>query len=120
MGPSLEYQAKVILKSRELRNNSATESYAIGNPHEDRVRLVVEPRLESAKYAGSSKTAWYVCSSPKYKGGIISMLNGGGPMVESLDPRHATNQLAGAIFRGVLDVSASTQEHRSIIKSTGA
>ena len=87
VGQSLEDQAKVILASRELRNNSATGSYGTANPHENRVRLIVEPRIESSAYAGSSQTQWFLSAAPHNRGGIISLLNDGCLLYTSPSPR---------------------------------
>ncbi|HEX8322363.1 MAG TPA: Mu-like prophage major head subunit gpT family protein [Tepidisphaeraceae bacterium] len=118
--PELEYTARQIITSAEvMRYTSASkDNQPTGNPQQDALEIVVEPRLSSAGYTGNSVTSWYLFSSPGDSAINLALLNGRTePVIENADT--AFNTL-GIQFRGYHDYGFSLSEPLAAYKAKGA
>jgi len=112
--PELEATGRAVLNSTEVGRVDAGPS---GNPMRGVAELIVEPRLSSAAFAGSSDAAWYLWSNPNEGAALVGLLNGReSPTVESRDP--GVNVL-GLSWRAFVDFGVSLHEHRSAVFATG-
>jgi hypothetical protein len=116
---ALEFTAKSIIRSQELRDGGSTTKYTTGNPFSNDLEPVVSPYLSNAKITGNSSTAWYVFGAPGDVGAMeVGFLRGGrAPTIENgeLD----FNKL-GIAMRGFFDFGVAMRDYRAAVKSNGA
>jgi phage major head subunit gpT-like protein len=112
--PELEATARAVLNSTEVGRSDAGP---IGNPMHGVAELVVEPRLSSPAFTGSSAMAWYLLTSPSEGAALVGLLNGReSPTVESREP--GVNIL-GLSWRAYVDFGVSLHENRAAVLATG-
>lgn len=117
--PSLEATGRAILKSVELQRyvSSSRDNAPMGNPVENILTLVVEPRLENSNYTGHSALAWYVFSAPSDGAVVMAFLNGQeNPTVEQEDQPFNT---LGVQFRAFIDAGCSLADPAAALKVKG-
>lgn len=114
--PGLEFTAKELLNSSEVRDTTASTKAGTKNVFQGMFRVVVARYLQHASY-GNSATTWYLLSEPSVMPVIESaFLNGREtPVVETEE--EAFNVL-GVQMRGYHDFGVAFQEYRGGLKMT--
>ena len=117
--PALEVTANALVNSVEIRNPSASESVAIGNPFSGKLKVLVSPYLSNTNITGYSTTAWYLFGdSANVPAFGIAFLNGAETPVIEDAPLQA--DLLGKAWRGYMDFGVCQIDHRGGVKSKGA
>lgn len=116
--PALEPTARQLLNSTEVLRVT-TDQLPTGNPLQGlNLALEVEPRIESAAFAGSSETQWYLLCGPADGAMIVAFLNGQqSPTVETVDPGP---DVLGSAWRVYMDFGAALADGKAGVKSAGA
>ncbi|MCK4658241.1 MAG: Mu-like prophage major head subunit gpT family protein [Phycisphaerae bacterium] len=116
----LESCARSLLSSETLTRYVAdgTDRQAEGNPFYKALTLAVEPRLSnSARFADTSESAWYIFSAPSDGSVVVGFLDGRDqPVVEQCDP---PADVLGVVYRGYHDFGVSLADHRCATKCEG-
>jgi phage major head subunit gpT-like protein len=118
--PGLNATASVLMRSAEIRDNTAGTQTATANPHAGKFSVVMSAYLANAAMGGAnSAAAWYLLADPNDLPFIEAVfLNGQeSPTVESADADFNT---LGIQFRGYHDFGVDTQEYRAAVKSKGS
>ncbi|NMC21340.1 MAG: hypothetical protein GYA33_13090 [Thermogutta sp.] len=116
--PELESTGRQILNSTLLARDGLSDQQPQGNPFAGvNLELLVEPRLSSDAFPGSSKTSWYLIAGPNDVPWIASALNGQfSPTIEQTDL--PADQL-GLGWRAYCDFGTAVGDPRSFIRATG-
>ena len=127
VGPSNEQTAKALLHSSfQFRDQSADKQPA-GNPLQESVTLVVEPRLElgatnpitAAAVAGVT-AQWFLFSSPTFLPAIMGFLNGAEvPQIQMADPLGFNFDVPGMSWRCIYDFGFTLGDFRAAQRSVG-
>ena len=114
----LEYPAKQLYTSSEIRDTTATTKAPVGNVHAGLFQPVVSSYLGNSSYTGYSTVAWYLLASPDDLPVIeVVALNGQEmPIIESAD---ADFNVLGIQMRGYHDFGVALQEYRGGVKAKG-
>lgn len=129
VGPSNEQTAKEILHSSfQFRNVTSDDRLPAGNPLEEAVKLVVEPRLElgaTNPITGATVTGvaaqWFLFSAPTFLPAIMGFLNGAEtPQVQMADPLGFNFQVPGMSWRCIYDFGFSLGDYRAAQRSVGS
>lgn len=110
----------VLLRDREIRDNTANKQYVTGNPHAgSNLVPVASPFLSNSNISGNSAIDWYLTSDPAQCACIeVVFLNGQqSPVIESSDAEFDT---LGIQFRGYFDFGVALQDKRGAVKSAGS
>jgi signal peptide peptidase SppA len=117
--PELQDTATVLLRDRELRDNTANRVYVAANPHAgSNLVIVTSPYLSnSAMGGGQSATSWYLIANPAQTAAIeVVFLDGQqSPVIEQADADFAT---LGIQMRGYFDFGVARQDRRAAVKAT--
>ncbi|HUX15196.1 MAG TPA: hypothetical protein VMW52_01920 [Phycisphaerae bacterium] len=116
--------ARVLHKSTEIRNTTASTKYPVANVYagkygeEDRT-LCISPFIGNSSFTGYSTTAFYIFVDPEVLAAVeVAFLNGkDAPTVESADADFNT---LGIQLRGYHDFGVAMQDYRAAAKSKGA
>jgi hypothetical protein len=116
--PALEMMGAALLKSTTLARDTSTDSKApTANPLQGILDLLVEPRLENAKYTGHSALAYYLFAAPVDGALILGFVNGqSSPIIEQVTPGP---EYLGIMFRGYVDVAAAYGTPQAAWKGKG-
>lgn len=109
----------VLLRDREIRDNTANKQYVTGNPHAgSNLVPVASPFLSNSNISGNSAVDWYLAADPAQCAAIeVVFLNGQqSPVIESSDLEFDT---LGIQFRGYFDFGVNLQDKRGAVKSAG-
>jgi signal peptide peptidase SppA len=109
----------VLLRDREIRDNTANKQYVTGNPHAgSNLVPVASPFLSNSNISGNSAVDWYLTADPAQCAAIeVVFLNGQqSPVIESSDLEFDT---LGIQFRGYFDFGVNLQDKRGAVKSVG-
>lgn len=110
----------VLLRDREIRDNTANKQYVTGNPHAgSNLVPVASPFLSNSNISGNSAIDWYLTADPAQCACIeVVFLNGQqSPVIESSDAEFDT---LGIQFRGYFDFGVALQDKRGAVKSAGS
>jgi len=110
----LEQTAKQILNSSELARTS--DNSPTGNPWNQSLILVSEPRLSNANFAGHSTTAWYLASANSMNVGFVG---GEIPQVTTFGPDSEPGSI-GYAWRVEYSYGSSMADPSSTIKMKGS
>lgn len=118
---SLASTALQIVKSLTVARHteSGIDNMPMGNPHQDTLTVVVEPRLESDSYDNSSATQWYILAGPEPHGaGVMAYLDGNeNPVVEIMENQEANT--LGHVYRSYFDWAFILQDYRTALRNNG-
>ena len=130
VSPNLEQTAKEILHSSFQFRDQTSDRQNAGNPLEQSVNLVVEPRLSlgasnplspTPSVAAGVPNQWFLFSSPAYLPGIVGFLNGAeAPQVQAADPLGYNFEVPGQSWRCVYDHGFSLGDFRACQRAVGA
>jgi hypothetical protein len=117
--PELRETAIALLESDAIQLAS-TATGPTGNVFQGALSLVVEPRLSTTSYTGSSTTAWYVTAAPSDGALVVGFLdNKQTPTIEYFgfdsDPSMLT-----ALWRCYMDYGCAFGDYKAAQKSAGA
>lgn len=117
--PELEFMAKQLIVSSNVdRDTSSNDQRPTGNPLANSLKVLVDARLSSSKFAGSSATAWYLFSHSFNSAVLAAFLHGKeSPTVET-DP--APFHKLGVQYRVYTDYGFALGEPAAAYKATGA
>lgn len=123
---SLDFRARQLINSSELRNPAATEGEGTANPMQNRFQIVSDPRLDNGlvdpetgdEHAGSA-TAWYGAAAAGSNSIEVAYRTGTGRA-----PRMSTYMLPGDRYgmgwKCDLDIAAKAIDWRAMLKSVPA
>lgn len=117
--PALSVTGAVLMKSIEIRDNTANTKTPTANPFAGRYRLESSSYLGNAAYPGYSALAWYLLANPLDIATIeVAFLNGQeSPTIENSDADFST---LGIQMRGYHDFGVAKQDARGGLKSKGS
>lgn len=114
----LEFLADQLLQSTELqRAVTSSDQQPSGNPLQNRLTRLTEPRLGAAGYSGSSATAWYLFAPSARGAAYVALLNG--KKTPTIEQESAPFDVLGLRWRCWFDFGFSLAEHVACHKSTG-
>ena len=116
---ALSVTGAVLMKSLEIRDNTANTKTPTANPFAGAFQLESSAYLGNSAYSGYSALAWYLLDDPRDIPTIeVAFLNGQeSPTIESTDADFDT---LGIRSRGYHDFGVSKQDARGGLKSKGA
>jgi len=116
---ALSVTGAVLMKSLEIRDNTANTKTPTANPFAGAFQLESSAYLGNSAYAGYSALAWYLLDDPLDIATIeVAFLNGQeSPTIESTDADFDT---LGIRSRGYHDFGVAKQDARGGLKSKGA
>jgi hypothetical protein len=114
----LSAYAAQLMKSLELREPAAEQSYPVANPHAGKFEAAVSTYLKNAKFAGASAKAWYLLADPNVLPVIeVAFLDGREtPVIETAQADFDT---LGIEMRGYHDFGVSLADPRGGVKAKG-
>jgi hypothetical protein len=116
--PELLDPVTILLRDRDLRDNTANKNYVAANPHAgSNLTIVTSPYLSNTTYTGNSATSWYLIANPAQVPMIeVVFLNGQqSPVIEQSD---ADFNVLGIQMRGYFDFGVAKQDKRGAVKAT--
>ena len=116
---ALSVTGAVLMKSLEIRDNTANTKTPTANPFAGAFQLESSAYLGNSAYAGYSALAWYLLADPRDIATTeVAFLNGQeSPTIESTDADFDT---LGIRSRGYHDFGVAKQDARGGLKSKGA
>jgi hypothetical protein len=118
--PELEDVATVLLRDRELRDNTANARYVPGNPHAGAALTpVVVPHLSDTTITGNSATSYYLTVAPTSGAAPIEVafLNGQRlPVIETAPV--GLEKFGGLMIRGKHSFGVKKQNYRGSVRAT--
>ncbi len=118
--PELLDSATILLRDRELRDNTANKNYVAANPHAGvNMQIVTSPYMSNSAYTGNSAAAWYLMADPAQLPGFeVAFLNGQQtPIIEQSEAEFDT---LGIAMRGYFDFGVGQLDGRSAVKNAGS
>lgn len=116
VAPALEMTAKAIVSSAEILGTSGPN----GNPLQNALVVVTEPRLSNSNFTGYSDTRWLLLGAPEAAGVLVGFLNNQeAPTVEVL-PMTAEADTLGVTIRCYVDYAAALGDPKASIYNTGS
>ena len=122
MPTSLKFLAAELTQGTTLIMSGGADNVvrpAINVLADQNLQIVSSPYLSNSKYAGSSEASWYLFGKP----GVVDTFEIGylkGKRTPTVERGDLDFNVLGIWFRVFFDIGIREQDHRGMVKATGA